>query len=126
VVLAACLLLALALPASAQPRLRRCTAHITSATTTTPTGCAAVTGGIIELWSASICVDAGGTATSITLQDGAGTNLIGPSVVYPIPAGACFVLQRSTQAWYATAAGQALRIVTSDVGPLEVALEIVE
>jgi hypothetical protein len=123
------LLLILALVSAAsgqgQPLVTHWGAHITTATTTTLV--AAVTGGTIGVWSFSACVAAGGTQTTITLQDGAGTNLIGTSVTYPLQPGTCYVAPFRGRQWFtSTASGQALQIVTSDIGPVDVYVEVVK
>lgn len=117
------LLLLLTTPAVAQPLLTKATAHITSATTTTVvTG---VSGVIIGLWSASICVDTGGAQSTITLQDSGGTNLIGTGIVYVVTGGACLWFPyRGSPYPYQTAAGTGLQIVTGGAGPVEVVMEV--
>lgn len=116
----------LAFHASAQPiNLQRSAVHISTATTTTLV--AAVTGGPIEVWTLSVCVQTGGTTTTITLVDGAGTNLIGTSVTYVLAPGTCFVAPyRGFRYFAATAVSQALRLVTNDVGPVDVVVEVVK
>jgi hypothetical protein len=116
--------LLLAAPAGAQgPKLTKATAHIVAATTTTVV--AGASGVIIGIWSASICVDAGGAQTSVTIQDSAGTNLVGPNVVYVLPAGSCWWAPlRSVQYPFNTGAGRGVQIVTSGAGPTEVLLEV--
>lgn len=124
-VLALALLLLLATPAWAQAPAFRVGFHITSATTTTLlTG---VTGQKIVIQGGSICVDAGATATNITIQDSTPTNLVGTGVVYALAAGQCLIFPRVQDLYYVpTAAGASLQLVTSAAGPVEVYLELVQ
>lgn len=128
IVLVVLLALASALPASAQNiLLRSCTAHIVSATTTTLTGCGAVTDRTYSIYTLSVCLGAGGVSTNVTVQDSAGTNLIGPNQVYPLPnPGACLVSDpyRGFRFWSSTAAGTGIQIVTSAGGPVEVYAQV--
>jgi hypothetical protein len=103
----------------------RVSAHISAATTTTLQ--AAVAGQKISIQGGSVCVDAGGVTTGITLQDGAGTNLVGTGVVYALGAGQCLTLPLRPDLWYTlTAVGQSLQLVTGAAGPVEVYLEILQ
>lgn len=98
--------------------------HIASATTTTLT---AATTGVIELWSMSACVPAGGTQTAITIRDSAGTNLAGTSVTWTIAPGTCFVAPlRGRRYFDATGTARSLQLVTSDIGPVDVVWEVVK
>ena len=98
--------------------------RITSATTTQIV--AAVAGQTIAVLSGSICVDADGVATNITLQSSTPTNLIGTSVVYHLAAGTCLIFPyRGNQPYGSIAvAGTALQVVTSAAGPVNVYLEV--
>src|SRR5204862_1100426 len=105
------LLLALVTAASAQ-QLTKVGRHITSATTTTLV--AGSTGSSpLALFHGSLCVDAGGVQTGVTLQDSAGTNLVGTGVKWVIPAGACLVMVYKGSPYFnGTAVGRGLQVVT--------------
>lgn len=119
------LLAALLTPASAAGPSFRGGAHITSATTTTlVTG---VAGQSVSIQTLFICVDAGGAATNVTIQDSAGTNLVGASVVFAVGVAQCIFFPRVQGSWFnAGAAGNGLQIVTSANGPTEVYFEALQ
>lgn len=102
-------------------------AHITSNTTTTMiTG---VTGTTISVISGSLCVDNGGVATNVTIQDSASTNLLGTNVVYALGAGTCVVFKRSDKnhgPYFVVTSGLSLQVVTSANGPVEAYFEVVQ
>lgn len=122
------LLLASALPAGAQivGPFKTFGAHITSQTTTTLV--AAVTARTLALYSLSACVDGNGAATSVTVQDTAGTNLVGTGVVYVVNPGQCFTWPMRVGASTGTSIplgyitnGLGLQLVTgTGNGPVEV------
>jgi hypothetical protein len=104
----------------------RPTAHITSqATTHLVTD---VAGTKVTVLVALICVDAGGAAAGVALQDTAGTNIFGSGVVWVIPIGGCLTLPaKPNNAFWGqpTASGKGLDIVTTvGNGPVEVYLEV--
>ena len=101
-------------------------ARITSQTTTTLV--AAKDGQVILIFAGSICVDANGATTGITLQDSGGTNIIGTGVVYVLAPGQCLSLPRTHDLYYnATASGTSLQLVTTvGNGPVQVYLETVQ
>jgi hypothetical protein len=100
-------------------------AHITSATTTTIL--AGVAGQAISIQGGFICTDAGGVATNVTIQDGAGTNLFGTGVLFVPAIGSCLTIPLRTDLWgIPTAVGQSLQVVTSAAGPVEIYLEVVQ
>src|SRR5262245_37141827 len=101
--------------------------HISSATTTTVV--AAVAGQNISVWSLSACVDNAGTATNVTIQDSASTNLIGTNVVYALGAGTCLTFLRSDRnhgPHLVVTSGLGLQVVTSAAGPVEVSVEFTQ
>lgn len=122
------LFLVLLLPAPSLAQALRPTAHITSQTTTTLVS--AVAAKQVQLNAGSLCVDAGGAATGITLQSTAGTNLFGTGVVWVVPAGACLnFFARPQGGFYGnpTAVGTGLAVVTTvGNGPVEVYLEVTQ
>src|SRR5437899_7607077 len=97
--LIAVLVLVLASPAWAAGPSFRVGAHITTQTTTTiVTG---VAGQTVSLQGGSICVDANGVTTGITIQDSGATNLVGTGVVYVLSAGQCLAYPRVQDLYYA-------------------------
>lgn len=128
--LALAVLLALvpALAAAQGPLLTRAQARITTQTTTTLV--ADVASVKMSIYSLSICVDAGGATTGFTIQDSTPTNLVGTSIVYAVPAGACLTWPlRATptirpQDFALTASGKGIQIVTTvGNGPSNVTVE---
>lgn len=122
------LLLLATLPAGAQllGPYKTFGAHITSQTTTTLV--AAVSARTVVLYSLSACVDGNGATTSFTVQDTAGTNLVGTGVVYVVNPGQCFTWPLRPGASSSTAIplgyitnGLGLALVTgTGNGPVEV------
>lgn len=106
--------------------IQKVQARVASATTTTLV--AAVAGAAVEIYSVSICLELAGVATSLTLQDTAGTNLVASSATYALPnAGAClYAPLRNRRYFNPTAAGTGLALVTSAAGPVVVVIEYVK
>jgi hypothetical protein len=119
-----CLLLA-STAAAAGPEIRA-TAHITSQTTTALV--AAVASQSVSIYGGSICVDANGATTGITIVSSAGTNLVGTGMVYVLGAGQCLWLPTRQAPYYTvTASGTGLSLITTvGNGPVEVNLEVVQ
>lgn len=112
-------------PTAEAQNLRRASARITSATTTTLA--AAVAGTSMQIFDGSVCVDSGGVATTVTLQDTGGTNLVGSNIVYQLAPGTCLWMNyKGTPYFRATTSGTGLAIVTGAAGPVNVYLEYVQ
>ena len=120
------LLCLLALPvAAAGPELRP-GVHISSQTTTAIV--AAVASQSVSIYGGSICVDANGATTGITIVSSAATNLVGTNVVYVLGAGQCLWLPTRQAPYYTpTASGTGLSLITTvGNGPVNVYLEVVQ
>lgn len=123
-------LLLVATPASAQifgvPNLTFKSAHIATQTTTvviTPES-----GKSPRIVFLLVCVDNGGAAGTVTVQDGAGTNLFGTGVVFAMNTNTCLTLPyRGFPYGNAAASGQGISVVTgTGNGPYEVLIEVVQ
>ena len=123
-------LLAWALPSSAQHFIQG-TAHITTQTTTTvqlnPQPLAGSVPRALTIMAGSICVDAGGATTAVTIQDSLGLNLFGPGIVWPLQAASCLNFPfRGFAYGLPTGVGRNVQVVTgTGNGPVEVYLELV-
>ena len=101
--------------------------HIASTTTTNLV--VAVAGKHVQLNTATVCMDNGGSTGGFALSSTAGTNIFGTSVVWSLAAGQCITFPPKPYgpgAFYGnpTAAGTGLDIITSTgAGPYEVYIE---
>ena len=112
-------------PAGAQ-RYRQGTAHITTQTTTTIITNLQTTRAL-TIMAGSVCVDADGGTTAVTIRDSTGLNLFGTGTVWVLSAGSCLNFPyRGYLYGVPTGLGASIQLVTgTGNGPVEVYLEVI-